>query len=385
MKNRNAFTMVELIVSLIIIGIIYGIFNRYTINIGQKYSAMSELKWRDGFEAALKENLVRILDTYRPLAAKIVGDGTSKWGWGNANLSHTSPFPTYEAGRILRYHLDKSALGTTKFNALAGEMEASLNGICILNKKTNTYVDFFCPKLRGMTYEYGGSEKKQFHTPGKDIDASTIPVVNVKYERERSGNGGSVKTVVTQKIDMTDVFQWRRNYSMQILQRLYSALKSFSDKKLSMEIANTQPGGLNSTDDEFVPWVWETFGDKKTDVLSALCSVDASGVCSNLDTDRIWRKTLSGKGLFMRRIVSNLFNGDNDVVVDGFNNAIYIYPLANQCSGSDYATCSVTAPKVPQDNYITIGKPPFASVLYTSLFSKKSKAPAAYGRVFVGY
>ena len=141
-------------------------------------------------------------------------------------------------------------------------------------------------------------------------------------------------------------------------------------------------------DDEFVPWFWEVFGDNASPAtISSTVCVQAANSCGNLTTNNIWRSGISGNGLYLRRIVTNLMAGDIRYGVDGFNNQLKFYPFSKQCAGADYKTCAVTAPALPANNYITLtaNPPPFVSVFYVDGYGVKANTYPPYTRMYFSY
>jgi hypothetical protein len=180
-------------------------------------------------------------------------------------------------------------------------------------------------------------------------------------------------------------FEKRRRISLEKFFSIRNTMRKYYGNRLATEVANAPDKGLNSIDDEFAPWFWMAFGDSKSDVLSAICDTGGGSKCDNLDTNNIWRSSVSGDALFMRRTIVNMMNGDYSLVVDGFGNKVNLFPLMSQCSNDDIDTCTTTAPAVAQEEYYNIMRPPYTSALYIDVFSDKTETAPDYGRIYISY
>jgi len=395
-KNRKAFTMVEMTLVMIVIGILgLGLLKGLkTFKANQEVrEQISSLRT---METGMKSSFIDILDAYEPAITASVADGSSNWGWA-VNFRRTSPLPVANIiGGIgyLDYRVEVGGISAPLRTNLISKIASNFRGACF--PKTAGVpagtVRLMCPRLKSLVYDVGTAIGSPVgHSLGTSLNSLNIPVVHIGYDKVNILKRLSRKTLSVYDFSMSEVYQARRNLSVRKIATIRGAMEVFVNATLTRELANPRnsdgSGGLNSMDDQFVPWGWKMFGNSTLQVRTSICN-KASGnttPCSNLSTNNIWRSGASAKGLYIRRVVNNFLSGDSGFFVDGFNNPIFIYPFANSCAGSDYFACGIIPPPVPTDNYLNIGRPPFVSVIYTPDFSSKNTIAEDFGRVLVGY
>lgn len=389
-KLRSAFSMVELAFVTIIIGITYvGVIK--TINSAkQSKSIQDEKNTYIKIEAAIKENFISILDAYEPICSAVPSDATASWGWRLPACTNTSPYPRYSTTggkRLITYTLKLGSLSAANRAALQNSIVGSFNGVCNLDATTNANrVVLDCPKITNVQYYLGAGFLASAHTFGNPLNPVTPPMIRIGYDR-RSEIGNVVNATYnnqTYDFTMNDVYTLRQNYSISKMNFTRNKLKEFHKSELLKELNNNPSGGLNSMDDEFVPWFWKAFGNNAASIYN-ICTV-VGGTCTNLNSANIWRSSGTAQGLLWRRLVQNLFSAQTKYTVDGFNNQIKIYPIAAQCAGTNLDTCVISAPPIPADYYINgTTRPPFTSILYVDGYNTTTAQVAEYARMYVGY
>lgn len=388
--TRRAFTMAELTLSLALIGTMTIGFMKLVKNYTEDQGHAMERAFNQGMNSGIQASFIDIIEAFqRPLSN--FRDNSVNWGWTLAK--NTSPLPisgkTNGIGYI-DYEIDTGLLSAAELTTLQGKIISNFNGICSpVGGQPRGNVRLTCPQLNRITYTLGAvGGLVRGHTPNTPLNSSLVPTVRVDFWREfPTSTRAKVSTPYT--FNLTEVYNARRNYSTRKINTIRNAMESFHNRQVMREVANSvSSGGLNSMDDEFVPWFWQMFGDNSiASPNTTICAKGAGTTCANLNTNNIWRSNLSQRGLFMNRIINNLLAGDRSFGVDGFNNPIFIYPIMSQCpvATRDLMLCPVAAPALPADNYMAIGNPPYLSAIYTPSFSDRSAIAPDYGRVYVSY
>lgn len=387
-KTSSAFTMIEMVFVIIIVSLLYAAILKSTQKTTQERAVYEELNFYKNIDSAFKETFLDILDTFEPICSVIPSDATNRWGWGHPSCATTSPLPVFSTTggkRLINYSIQFTSLSAGQQIALENKIIGSFNGVCTKESKTNTQLSLYCPKVLGVTYSTTGAFVATSHTVGSPIDPQNAPTVRISYNRQSEiGTFAAGTTPPNYDFSLGDIFIQRRNYSLTKMNEIRQTLKNFYHNELTKEFNNAPAIGLHSMDDEFVFWAWKVFGDNASSIRN-LCTV-VGGTCSNLNSNNIWRSSLSGKGLFVRKMISNILNGDNKYSVDGFGNQLNIYPIASQCGGADFASCAVVAPPIPADNYIAGSvTPPYTSVLYVQGFGARGTTTPAYTKMYLTY
>ena len=345
------------------------------------------------FKTGTQESVMDIIRTYETVNATVSTTNT-KWGWSKS--SQVNPFPImkkYSGIPHVVYELQGGIISASALSSLRSKISSHYRDVChdVTAKLGGTRnVVIYCPLLTDIRYDLptGATNATTPFTKGTAIYPES-PTVNIKYKKYDGLNNSF--TIDTFKFTMDDTFTSLQNVSSERILTIRNAMESFSVNKKLKELRNPQradgSGGLNSADDEFVAWNWEMFGNNTNSVKTTICVKGVGGgICGNLNTNNIWRTgTNIKRGLITKRLTANLFAGDTSFNVDGFGNAIYIYPITSDCTGTDFMACSIKAPIVPRDNYINNGLPPYLSLIYTEPFKKKTSASKSYGKMYVSY
>jgi len=354
---------------------------------------INEQRFLQTLDTGLMKSFGEVIDTYQSFLVP-TSDSDTRWGWNKMN--RVSPFPIYSvSGGVpyLVFNLSRSGIGTTKLLKLKRSIASYFRGSCrdntsrVAGAGDNLYL--YCEDLRGLSYQVAAGSVSRAVALGNPIDPSDVPVAIVTFAK-RDG-AGNVFGTETYNVSYGGEYQKRQVESANRMGEMRSAMESFTNATKLREMANVEKsdksGGLNSADDEFVGWHWKAFGNNKSLIQSTYCNKPSGGgACTNLNSANIWRSgTNIKRGLISRRFIANLMNGDSTYYNDAFGNGIYVYPTALQCTGSDYMACSINGLTIPQDDYITIGNPPYVTAIYTEPFKSKGVPARPYGRVLVAY
>lgn len=394
--NQPAFTMIELVFVVMIIGVMSLGLYKMVKNFTEDEEYREERFFLQTVETGIKSSFLDIIDGYEGGVTNSVVDSSSNWGW-ETTLSSTSPLPVSSVGvgglNYIDYKLQTGILTATEYSVLQAKIVSNFRGSCSLDGSSGVgTLRLFCPRLSSLRYDFGATLGAVTpHVLGNPLNPFDVPVVHVNYISTEITTKGAPRVSRVYDFSLNDVYQAKRNLSIRKIKTIRTAMESFVNATLSRELSNARrvdgSGGLNSGDDVFVPWVWKIFGDNSSQVRTTMCVKPAGAItsCTNMNSNNIWRSSVGQKGIYSRRVVNNLLGGDRGFLVDGFNNPIFIYPLASSCSTLDYSLCPIVAPSLPTDNYLTLGNPPFVSVIYTPSFSSKNVSIEDYGRVLVAY
>lgn len=391
-KQKKAFALIDSILAIALIGLAFVVFS-YTQK-AQKITQthINEQRFLQSFDTGLIKSFDEIIDTYQS-ALIPTADTDTKWGWNKMNT--VSPFPSYviKSGvPYLAFDLSNATIGATKLQKLQRSIISNFRGACrdaTAKAGGGNILYLYCEDLQGLQYQTSTGTAARPVALGNPIDPSDVPVAVVTFAK-RNG-AGAVGGTDTYMVSYSSAYLKRQVESANRIGEMRAALESFTNATKLKEIANIEntdkSGGLNNADDEFVGWHWKLFGDNMGLIQSTYCNKPVGGgICTNLNTANIWRSgTNIARGLISRRFVNNLMSGDTSYYMDAFGNGIYIYPTALQCTGTDFMACAINALTIPQDNYITIGNPPYTTVIYTEPFKNKATAGQPYGRAFVTY
>jgi len=403
MKNifyRKAFTILELSLVIIIGGVIFLGLYKIIKNQAEDNEFAEESAFAQAMNSGINNSFLDIIEAYRTRATT-APDGVANWGWTNS--PNTSPFPvslTVGGLPYIDYRLDTVGIPVNELANLRVEIASNFNGACYLDTapQPRGNVRLFCPKLVRVTYNVGNLiNTPNAHILGQHINPINAPTVNVVYNRRnRDFPAGSAVPLFQQTytFSMDEVYANRRNVSLRRLNTLRNAMEGFHNKTLMREIANSPTnngasGGLNSINDEFVPWIWKALGDNQAFANSLTCAKTVvGGACTNFTSPNVWRTAGVARSVFTNRIITNLLGGDRSFAVDGFNNPIMIYMLNHQCplTISDILACPLlTIPAQPSDTYINIGTPPFISVIFIPTANLRNIVYPDYVRMYVSY
>lgn len=369
--KRRAFTLIEITLVLVIFGILTLIAIKWANKTADDAMIKQEYLNAYRFEMGMKNSFIAILDTFEGVCGVIPSDGTASmgWGWGNAGCANTSPLPR-KAGNTIVYDINLGNLSAGMQASLKNQIVAAYAPMCSISGSTATSLTLYCgTTLTNMQYDTTSGLVGQYHTPGTNFNMIDTPVPVLTLTRTyMEGSGSDTKQY---RLNLSDVFGQRLAYSTAKMESVGKMLKNIYNMKLARETSNTSPVGLNSVDDELIPWYWTAFGDDAGLAATTVCAKNAvTGVCDNLNANTIWRAT-AGDAEIWRRLIPGLAAGDYKYTVDGFGNALRIYPILSQCAGTNLALCTVTAPSVPKAVYPIAAtlKPPYVAIIYNGVSS----------------
>lgn len=385
---RSGFTLIELILSMAIIAVLFASLVPMINSAKEDEGQRKEFAFYESMEDGIKQSFISILDAYEPAAGTVTSDATTTWGWGR--IRSTSPFPWWLGSKKIRYSLDSRGISSTQRNRLIQTIIGSFHGVCTQSSLSGNNLDLMCPKLSNLNYTFGGGAVARAHTLGTDLNPSSVPTVRLGFKR-RSPTGFTPEASwvnQTHTFTMADVYSLRQNYSFKKISEIRRSLRRWFVSKLSLELKNGAPGGLNSIDDTIIPWEWMLTGGngsaahRATIFGSGSKCIHSGSVCSNINSGGIglWPSGSIKYGRVARRISSYMFHGDKKYNVDGFNNQLMIHPLSNTC-GTNLTTCSVTAPVSPRDNYS--GTAPYSAAIFIGTFGNTGTNAPEYGRTYV--
>lgn len=388
--KRSGFAMLELVIGIALLGLLIASSVIGISSLNESARSQKEMNFYRDFDDGLKVSFELITDTFEPYCSSITTTTQSSWGWGHASCNTTSPLPVFSAagtGDQIVFSIRWATLTAQQQTTLENSIVESFAPYCVEVSKGASNLVLRCGDLTGLQYNLGAGAVASAHTVGTDINPMTPPSYTISYRQVNARSGQA--NIVTHNGTFANLWQKRQNYSMEKLNTFSRGMKAFYNSKLITESQNTAPTGLNSVDDEFVPWQWESLGGTPASVSSTNCAV-SGGVCTNLTSPAIWQTTTPHRATIMRNTIANIFPGNAALSVDGFGNMLRLLPIASQCSNADLGICTDTAlpgaPSTPADNYYSGSlKPPYTSVLFIDACKNTSVTRPNYCRNFIAY
>ena len=368
--SRSGFTMAEMAFVLALFAVLALGLYKWSVTVSDDAMVKQEYLNAYRVESGLNTSMIAILDTFEGVCGTVT-DATASmaWGWGSSSCTGTSPLPT-RSGNNLVYSINFASLSAATATGLKNKISASYAPLCKMSGSTATTMTLFCGStLNNFQYDTSGGLVNTYHTPGTNFNHldTPVPVLTLK----RVYLQGNLTETKVYRLNLQEVFQQRLAYSTEKMNNVGKLLKNLYNMKLAQETSNVSPAGLNSIDDEMIPWFWEAFGDQAGTAATTVCSKNvATGVCDNLNTNNIWRSTTSD-AILWKRLIVGLAASDFKYTVDGFGNALRLYPMLSQCVGTNLAVCTVTVPSIPKEPYPISAtlKPPYTTVIYSGLSS----------------
>ncbi|MDD4969839.1 MAG: type II secretion system protein [Paludibacter sp.] len=388
--KRSGFAMVEIVIGIFILTLLAtsAIIGMSSMNEATRFQ--KELNFYRDFDNGLKTTFESITDTFEPYCSSITTGTQASWGWGHSSCNATSPLPVFSSagtGDQIIYSIQWSTLSAQEQTTLEQSIVQSYAPYCQEVSKGASSLTLRCGNLTGLTYDLGAGAVASAHTAGSDINPLVVPSFTISY-RQQNARSNQVN-IVTYNGTFADLWQKRRNYSLEKFNTFSRSMKAFFNAKLIRESQNTAPTGLNSVDDEFVPWHWEALGGTPASVSSAVCT-DTAGTCTNLTSPAIWQTTTPHRATVMKNVIANVSATNAAISLDGFGNMVRMLPISSLCTNTDLSVCTDTAlpsaPSVPADNYYAGAiKPPYASVLFTASCKDTSVTRPNYCRNYIAY
>lgn len=388
--KRSGFSMIEISIGLTILAIVLVATVKNMSTLRESVRFQNEINFYAKFDRAVAGNFELIVNTFEPICSPIISDVQAGWGWQNASCNQTSPLPSYTAanGGGLVYKIQWASLSAQQQATVRDGIVASLAPECRLVSVGASDITLRCANLQNLTYDLGAGPVASAHTVGADINPTIAPSYQISLLVVKE-NGNVAPFTQTHSGSLNAVWQKRQNYSLEKINGLSAGLKNFYNSKLIAETQNVAPSGLNSTDDEFVPWHWEAFGANQASVAATAC-VLAGGICTNLTNPNVWRTGNPSRATLMRYAIANVGAGNANLATDGFGNMLRIVPITSTCSNTNLLNCTdvapTAAPAIPADNYYAgIIKPPHGSILFSATCNDTTTAVPDYCRHYLYY
>jgi hypothetical protein len=386
--QRSGFNMIELSLALIVIsGVMIASFKGVQ-STKESLRMQKEHDFYDQFDKALNISFNAITDNAEKKCSAIVGTG---WGWKNVNCATSSPLPVFDGsagGEKIIFNIATTMSASANEDAqLISTITNAFAPYCLQASRVGAVLTLRCGNLRGLTYNVGAGAVASPHTVGMDVNPILVPTYTITYFQRREV--GNVSQNVTFNGTLAELWSKRQNYSLEKINAVATGIKAFNNTKMMAEVENPAPNGLNSVDDEFVPWFWEAFGTSTPAVISAATCTVGGGVCTNLSSPGIWRTGAAlNKGDVWTFGLEKFASGNPLLKVDGFNNQLFMAPIASLCSGNvDLAACVNNPPSTPGDNYFSTAaeKPPYSSVIFNDTCKMTDIVAPSYCRSYIVY
>lgn len=372
---RYGFTLIETGLALGVMAIM--LMGLMTLFSSQMQNTQNKIQ-RDGLVAisnGIKRNFILILEAFEPVCS-IVDDtlADDQWGWQNVSCSGTSPLPQYSPGaKTLSYFADFGSLSASNAARLTQEISNNMTPFCRFVSSDATSVVFRCDNtdLRMTNFAYNdpvAGYVNTWHALGNNLDVQNFPSdIAIEYDQYLATSNTLLQRRIATgdnfTLNLSDVYLDRIAYTRQKMRFVEETLKSYHVRRGIDEMNNPSPNGLSSSDDFFIPWVWQGLAD-----ITANIDVDCNvSNCSNIPLDdNFWRTPANTTrfSVVWKRLADNLFSGDYRYDEDGFGNPLRILTIANGCRG-DITACTAGnhAPSAPATGYANADKPPFRTTI----------------------
>lgn len=360
--RRKGFALIDLVFAFIIIAII----------VSSSFRAFSLFKIRN--EYTLQRERLALFAKGIPQYFLAVRDYLSQYcgkeGVESVYCDDNSAFPFVYDGKVI-FRIDRDLPEDAK-DYLKSLQEGLLKPLgCVFLKEelsSGAYEEeYFCKKPEIVSLNY-------YLTSGETVnDGDSLvfgaPTVSplafpVQLEVKAKEYFGEKAKDTTYQYSFPYLFENLKRESQRRINTIADALRSYALQRLTYETqVNQYPSGMSSTDDFFVPWVWQILAD---DAVKANTPCQGEN-CSNFDST-IWKTSLSSKRTLIKKIVDYV-GGGSSYLTDAFLFPYEGIPIGNGCEG-DLSTCSAdnNAPPKPQQNYDSVYfvRPPFFSWVYSS-------------------
>ncbi|OGS70698.1 MAG: hypothetical protein A3F91_09295 [Flavobacteria bacterium RIFCSPLOWO2_12_FULL_35_11] len=370
-RSRHGFTLLEISLVLVIMGILSLNISKWVAKTADDTMVKDEYLKAFQFETGIKNSFLAILDTFEGVCGNIPSVATASfaWGYGSPSCQNTSPLPVVSGSDIV-YNINLGSLSASDATGLKNRISSAYAPMCSISSSTATSLTLYCGgSFENLQYDTESGLVNEYHTPGGNFNIIDTPVPVLTLKRRYSE--GALQESKVYRLNIVDVLQQRAAYTTTKFENIGRTLKTIYNTKLALETANKSPDGLNSIDDELIPWFWESFSDDSAIASTAICSKNSiTGVCDNLNTNNIWRSN-AGDSLLWYNLVIGQLSGDFKYSVDGFGNALRIIPIIAQCAASNLSLCSPTPPSLPAEPYTTsaIQTPPYSTLIYSNVSS----------------
>ena len=142
-------------------------------------------------------------------------------------------------------------------------------------------------------------------------------------------------------LDINKELDWADSKTLEKVSEIGTAVKNYVRTRRISELSNVcdtgtgasnPAGGLNSSDDALVPWIWQALGNSPLTLCSGIDNTTTNCGCSAFNNSNIWQTSNSfcviDTPFEINRFLTNL-NLGRTYRVDGFGNRIQIVPLSD--------------------------------------------------------
>jgi len=325
-KLRNGFLVMEILIFLTVIGLLVPIAFQL-LKVSQHNRDIHITKTR---LEALNNAIQNIF--YQNIAYV----KKNCYGWTNNVCTNLTATPTVKNNDTLSFN----TFDTTAINSL-------INVGCKITGSTPNY-NVQCYDGYGHLMKFKGNNLQTLDTEYILPYENKYPTITIQTTNAVNTVIGISQEVNTALID-----------SQQVVTAIGNGIKSYVRMKRIAELGNTcsatnqgagdPAGGLSSTDDAVVPWVWQSLSVNDKALCSGVENTTSNCGCSSFKKTNNWNTSsnycIVNNNTEISRLLLNLSLG-NKYKTDGLGNPIVVVPLAN--SNGQPATCP---PPRPQINY----------------------------------
>ncbi len=254
------------------------------------------------------------------------------YGWGDTACSSLTLTPTVKD------------INTLSFNTLDSLAIQTLIGVgCNISGTAPNY-DVKCFDGYGKLMKFSGLN---LHSKGSIF---TTPYTN-NYPQITIDTAHSAPAIISIAKSVNNA----KTITAQKLNTIASGIRNYVRAKRIAELGNTcgttntatnPKGGLDSTDDAIVPYVWQLFSASSTTLCSGIEDTASNCGCTSMTNSNNWETNnafcVIDSSTEMNRLLTNLGLGLR-YRTDGFGNILTIVPLSNSTGGA--VTCPPARPK----------------------------------------
>ena len=253
------------------------------------------------------------------------------YGWGDVACSSLTLTPTVKN------------INTLSFNTLDSLAVQTLIAVGCNVSGTAPNYDVKCFDGYGKLMKFNGLN---LHSKGSIF---TTPYTN-NYPQLTINSTNAVPAIISIAKSVTNA----KTVTAQKLNTIASGIKNYVRGKRIAELGNTcgtantatnPTGGLDSTDDAIVPYVWQLFSVSPTTLCSGVENTTSNCGCTSMTNSNNWETSnafcVINSNLEMNRLLTNLGLGSK-YRTDGFGNILTIVPLSNSTGSA--TTCPPPRP-----------------------------------------
>jgi len=320
---KKAFTMLELLISITIAGILILAFSQYQLSMDKKNKRKYTKNVFNAIETTTKNVF---LDNANYVQKNCIGY--------KDECSNISLTPQIENGEIVFYTKNEKDL-------------LPVEQLCILTSHSDTRYSFKCLDGFGKPITYQDENAQNLG------DNYIIPYQNKYYTLTMKSSYNAKKT-----FNLQNESEYLKSITLQKIIDISNAIKKFVRNLNLREYANdcsdggnpdNPSNGLGSWDDAMIPWIWRIVSKNSTQLCTDKNPSDKNACgCDLFQKDSTYWETDSNFCIIQdattwQRVLNNLGLG-NIYRTDGFGNPITISLLSD--SNGNPTQCPPPAPKV---------------------------------------